>query len=503
MRDWHRKGSRINLLGAILPVLVALAAGGGALAASLVGQGDFDFYVDVASLPTGTGDAIQLLQVAVPTRELRYAEQDGLFRAEIRVTYDIRAGDESVFRKAVELRDSRSSPPAVKDLSSFLCHIDSCSVAPGNYTLTVKVEDLQRRKQTLLGWLRKSYAVSIVDEVPVEVTASPAGALVVGDPILVWSIDAQGGVMPNPMQIYGLRKDTLTVLANVALPPPAYADSLRIRLSLTKGEGEAIDEKRIAVPLRDGRSVFVESFDLATYSAGDYRVLIEAEAGDGRFASAGKDFTVAWELLNWQRPVRDILIEAGFMFNEEEYGRFRRMTLGEQEARLKSMWKAIDPTPHTAVNEAYATFLARVRYADSHFGVFQRGVNSDRGRVYVRLGQPDEIIVRPVPKDRADLLSGMNKVGDDYEIVLEGSQSEREALMRDIQPRVVSPERQRATRGDVGGDAGSFEIWAYNMKGAPLFSGDSGMTIKSGLRFLFLDSDGYGDYRLVGTSEDM
>ncbi len=29
------------------------------------------------------------------------------------------------------------------------------------------------------------------------------------------------------------------------------------------------------------------------------------------------------------------------------------------------------------------------------------------------------------------------------------------------------------------------------------------MTLKSGLRFLFLDSDGYGDYRLVGTSEDM
>jgi len=503
MRDWRRKGSRIHLLGAFLPALIVFAAGGVPSAASLVGSGDFDFYVDVASLPTGTGEAMQLLQVAVPTKELRYEERGGVFRADVRVTFDLRAGGESIFRKAVQLRDSRSAPPSVKDLSSFLCHVDSCSVAPGRYTLTVTVEDLQKRKRTLLGWVRKSYASSVVKEAAIEVAALETGALALGDPVLVWSIDGDGGVIPNPMQIYGLRKDTLTVLANAVLPPPARADSVRVRIVVTKAAGDAIDEKRLSVPLRDGRGSFTESFDLAAYVAGDYRVLVEAEAGDGFFAAAGKDFTVAWELLNWQRPVRDILVEAGFVFDDDEYERFKRMTLGEQEARLAAAWKKIDPTPQTTVNEAYVAFIARVRYADGHFGVFQRGATSDRGVTYIRFGPPDEIIVRPVPKDRADLLSGMEKIGDEYEIVLEGSRSDQDAMIRDTRPRIVSPERQRATRGNVGGDAGSFEIWTYNVKGDPIFPGDTGMTLKSGLRFLFLDSDGYGDYRLVGTSEDM
>ena len=218
MHDRRRAGSRINLLGAILPALVVLVAGG-LQGASLIGRGDFDFYVDIASLPARSGGAMQLLQIAVPTKELQYSKRDGLYEAGIRVTVDIRAGDESVFRNAVELRDSRSGPPAVKDLSSFLCRIDSCSLDPGLYALTVKVEDLGRPKKTLLGLVRKSYASSIVEKAPIEVVAPPPGSLAVGDPVLVWSIDRDGGVIPNPMQIYGLRKDTLTVLANVALPP--------------------------------------------------------------------------------------------------------------------------------------------------------------------------------------------------------------------------------------------------------------------------------------------
>ena len=502
MHDRRRAGSRINLLGAILPALVVLAAVG-LQGASLIGRGDFDIYVDVASLPARSGGAMQLLQIAVPTKELQYSKRDGLYEAGIRVTVDIRAGDESVFRNAVELRDSRSGPPAVKDLSSFLCRVDSCSLDPGLYALTVKVEDLGRPKKTLLGLVRKSYAASIVEKAPIEVVAPPPGSLAIGDPILVWSIDRDGGVIPNPMRIYGLRKDTLAVLAHVALPPSSRADSISVRIAVTKPMGAVVEERRIVLPIGDGRAAFVESFDLATYEAGDYRVLIEAEAGEGQFASAGGEFTVAWELLNWQRPVRDMLVEARFVLEEEAYARFADMTLGEQEAHLKNVWKSIDPTPQTAVNEAYEAFLARVRYADGHYGVFQRGAVSDRGTVYVRFGPPDEIIVRPVPKNRADLISGMERVRDEYEIVLEGTWSDGNAMLRDLQPRIVYQEQQRATRGNIGGDTGSFEIWSYNIKGEPLFPGDKGMTRKSGLRFLFLDSDGYGDYDLVGTSEDM
>jgi len=55
----------------------------------------------------------------------------------------------------------------------------------------------------------------------------------------------------------------------------------------------------------------------------------------------------------------------------------------------------------------------------------------------------------------------------------------------------------------VGDDVGSFEIWNYNFKGDPILPDDKGMTLKQGLRLLFLDKDGIGAYRLVGSSEEM
>lgn len=489
------------LLGAAAAACFALAIPGGAGGAALLGRGDFDAYIDIASLPAGAGETMQLFQVAVPVKDLRYAERDGSFRADVRVTIDLAADGTSVFHTTVQMRDSRGEPPRAKDLSAFLCHVDTCVVSPGTYRLTVRVEDLQRRKSTLLGWLRKQYAQSIVKEAVIEARSFPRGEIALGDPILVWSVDRAGGIIPNPMQIYGLRRDTLSVLVSAALPAPA--DSARFRFSLGGENGEPIEERLVVRATPGGKALFAEAFDLTTFPAGAYRVVVEAEDGTGLYAAAGKDFTVAWELLNWQRPSRDILAEAEFVFNEKQYGEFKEMSLGEQEATLKAFWKKLDPTPQTAVNETYEKYLARVRYADAHFSLFERGSRTDRGFVYVRFGPPDEIVTRPVPKDRAELGEGLEKIGDEYKIIVDGSEGQLSQRMKNTAPTIVSPERQRATRGNVGDDTGSFEIWSYNLKGDPLLPGDEGMTLKQGFRFLFLDADGYGDYRLVGTSEDM
>ena len=89
---------------------------------------------------------------------MRYVEKAGSFVAEVRFSISLSSGDTVVYRKLFQMKDSRDAMPRVKDLSSFICHIDSCAVDPGAYRLTVKVEDLQRRKRTLLGILRRMHA---------------------------------------------------------------------------------------------------------------------------------------------------------------------------------------------------------------------------------------------------------------------------------------------------------------------------------------------------------
>lgn len=471
---------------------------------SIRGEGDFEFYLDIASLPAGPQGTLQLLQIAVPTKELRYIDEAGTYTALVRFSVTIQSKDAVIHKKTFQLKDTRDAMPQVKDLSAFLYAIDSCSVDPGRYRLTVKVEDLQRRKRTLLGLIHRSYLSSTVKDAAIEVQEFPPNALALADPILVWGFDRNGRFIPNPMQIYGLRKDTLSVYVQATLPEPVTADSLTVHLVLNKETGETMGDELFKVPVRGNRSAFLKTVDLSTYSAGSYRVAVEARTDAGSYAAAGKDFTVVWELLNWQKPMRDILVEARILLHNKEFREFEQMTLGEQEAYMKSFWKKLDPTPQTAVNETYNKFVARVRYADEHFGDFTRGALTDRGFIYIRLGPPNDIINKPLPHNREDLYEGIDKVMTDYKIVDDSYSSfSSPKQVKDVRPLIVSPEKQRATRGLVGSDVGSFEVWGYNVRGDPILVDDKGMTVAQGLRFLFLDKDGIGAYHLVGSSEDM
>jgi GWxTD domain-containing protein len=464
------------------------------------GQGNFEFYIDIASLPSGGRSTIQLLQIAVPTRELRYVEKDGSFVAEVRFSVRLSSGDKVVYDKLFRMKDSRDAMPRVKDLSSFICHVDSFAVAPGVYRFTVKVEDLQRRKRTLLGILRRVYFSSTVKDAAFEVRPFPLNEIALADPILVWEFDRGGRFIPNPMQIYGLRKDTLSVFVQASMPKKASADSLDMRFVLTKDTGEVMEEALFKIPVKRDRSEFLRMVDLTTFSAGAYRLTVEARAPGGMFASSSKDFSVAWELVNWQKPARDIMFEARLLLDDRRFNDFARMSLGGQEAFMQGFWKKLDPTPQTAVNETFEKFTSRVRYADVHFGSFRRGALTVRGFTYIQFGPPDEIIQKPLPQGRDDLYEGIEKIADEYKIMLDGIMTQP---IKDQRPLIIRPEQKRTQRGTVGNDAGSFEIWNYSFKGDPLLPEDKGMTIKQGLRFLFLDKDGIGDYRLVGTSENM
>ncbi|MDD4858390.1 MAG: GWxTD domain-containing protein [Candidatus Krumholzibacteria bacterium] len=468
---------------------------------SIRGAGDFEFYFDSASIPTGTGGTIQLLQFAIPTKQLLYVEKAGKHAASVRFTVSLSSKDGIVHKRTFQIKDVRSAMPKVKDLSAFLYAIDSCSVDPGSYRLTAVVEDLQRKEKTLLGAIRGRYLSSSVTDAAVDVRSYSPEKLALADPILVWGFDGSGALIPNPMQIYGLRKDTLGVYVQAAIPESLTADSLTVRLSLNRDTGEPMTDELFKVPVTGNRSAFVRNVDLATYPAGSYRLTVEARSGEGAYVSAGKDFSVAWELVNWQKPARDMLVEARILLKDDDFVSFQKMSLGQQEAFMKKFWKKLDPTPQTGVNESYEKFTARLTYADAHFGAFERGALTDRGQVYIKLGPPDEIIRKPLPQNREDLYEGIDKVITDYKIIADGIMTTK--VIKDQRPIIISPEKQRAVRGMVGDDVGSFEIWSYNFKGDPILADDAGMTMKQGMRYMFLDKDGIGVYRIVGTSEEI
>ena len=57
---------------------------------------------------------------------------------------------------------------------------------------------------------------------------------------------------------------------------------------------------------------------------------------------------------------------------------------------IADFWAKRDPDPETEANEFKDEFVSRIAYADEHFREGQRGMNTDRGRIYVYLGPPDK-----------------------------------------------------------------------------------------------------------------
>ena len=67
----------------------------------------------------------------------------------------------------------------------------------------------------------------------------------------------------------------------------------------------------------------------------------------------------------------------------------------EREQFIAIFWNHRDTDPDTEENEYREAYYERVAYANEHFSAGVPGVKTDRGRIYLRFGKPDDIETHP------------------------------------------------------------------------------------------------------------
>ena len=67
----------------------------------------------------------------------------------------------------------------------------------------------------------------------------------------------------------------------------------------------------------------------------------------------------------------------------------------EREKFIEDFWRARDPDPDTEENEFKQEYFERVAYANEHFSSGKPGRLTDRGRIYIKFGKPDEVESHP------------------------------------------------------------------------------------------------------------
>jgi len=305
---------------------------------------------------------------------------------------------------------------AVRRPEAFAVDMVHFSLAPGRYRLEVAVSDSVSGRR----------AVSAVDlegfaSVPVasDLLLSPAIRPATADDSVPQPAELRWGEMlvtaAARLQLTPLRSTAYYLLE--AYSGKEEAGSLSLRVSDSAG---AVVIRTPSTPVRvpEGGGVLKGQLDLAGLPAGAYTMTaslslsrsVERSAG---FLMAGMNETLTKEMARREAarvtdegyfaslPVRDLdaaeepLVVIAEPNELSAYG--KSLSANAKRRFLTQFWQRRDPTAGTPRNEAREAFYQSIRYANEHYregGRTRPGWKSDRGRIYLRSGVPDETLQR-------------------------------------------------------------------------------------------------------------
>jgi len=88
--------------------------------------------------------------------------------------------------------------------------------------------------------------------------------------------------------------------------------------------------------------------------------------------------------------------EVGYIITDEEASVFKRLTTNaERENFIEQFWERRNPEPGSLENKFKQSYYRRIVSANELFSTSTPGWRSDRGRIYIKYGPPDEIESHP------------------------------------------------------------------------------------------------------------
>jgi len=170
-------------------------------------------------------------------------------------------------------------------------------------------------------------------------------------------------------------------------------DSITVHYTLLSVSGQRIDDHRYRIP---GGSLLPQclSFKDKISRPGEYTLEVVATAGRVQVRSERKLF-IHWGNVPKGSSNVDVAVEQLAMIVQgSSIQKMRNAAAEERQKLMDEFWRQRDPTPGTEENELRDEFFSRIDFADQNFrvpAVGLEGWKSDRGRVLLRNGHPDNI----------------------------------------------------------------------------------------------------------------
>jgi GWxTD domain-containing protein len=332
----------------------------------------------------------------------------------------------AAFRIAVAVKDSTgltlTAPSWSEGVSGTMLKVPGASTAEhfafaaprGRYTVEVTVTDsatgrVAHQQTTVDAFARAPGASDLLLGTDIRAMAAEAdstlrvgeirkGALVIqtsGDPVLT----PQSSKLGYYLELYPTRAESLTVAVRV--------------LKATGEQVVAAPSQPIAVEA--GGGVTQGLIDLAGLPPGRYLLEVKATGPDSAvvrgapFGMTGFETIRTAQLVQTADPedpfsrmpeaqLDTMYLPLVYLMTSDEQGVFSTLTVEGKRNWLRQFWGKRDPSPGTVRNEAREGFYQLIREANRRYreggSSAVPGWRTDRGRIFIKYGVPDETLER-------------------------------------------------------------------------------------------------------------
>ncbi|MBN1465662.1 GWxTD domain-containing protein [candidate division KSB1 bacterium] len=206
-------------------------------------------------------------------------------------------------------------------------------------------------------------------------------------------------IIPNPSRRYGVLNPQLYFYYEL-YGLPAAAEELTITYAICTDAEEIVKSlPPQKIETAGERSAVLHGIDVARIPSGLYLLSILATNADASYQVAlSRPFEVLqldYFGLDWQLS-EEAAHKAGqqikYLATKEEYDFFQSLTIPAKAQFLTRFWRQRDPSPETLENELLQAIQRRFIYANDNFAWGKTaGWETDRGRVLIQNGMPDNI----------------------------------------------------------------------------------------------------------------
>ncbi len=377
---------------------------------------NIDFKIDFSRYRTQGSDIYVEIYYSVLREGLTYQQSADGHQAGCLIRTFIKRDERTMLADSLVITDMAKS---LQDISATQKFTEQTNIRldPGEYEIISRLTDLISKKSVTATETLK--LVSFPNEF-LTISDVQLASDIITHPDAENVFDKNGlRVMPNASRVYGAGFSNLfyyTEVYNLSYKGNNKDSTFRVNYTIIDQNGKIVKQAQGNARKKPGASAVINgSFDLTELISGFYTFKIEViDDFNNKKVVSEKNFSIynlkdfvakkstirksektqiINEFINMgEFELNDYFEKVTYIATKEEKKVFKKLDITGKRNFLAEFWARRDPNPGTIINEAKQSYFKLLAIANSNYSQgMKQGWKTDRARILLVYGQPDEI----------------------------------------------------------------------------------------------------------------